>query len=552
MAFPFRRKKRTNPFDLNAAHPGGSAKPASIKDVEKAGLFRKTDQSIYCGMLDGRALWYDGEGGVLMVAGARSGKLRDVLAYTLCKGACDGRTIIVLDPKGELAAISQNQILADGRTKKVITFNPYGLHGLPSHKLNPVGYLKWSSRTLIPDLKLFLEGWIAKSGSANGEYFELNARRWAEAICLALIKRDGVLLLPELYRIANLISGGGKTWIDFAYLMHTSGIQLSHDVEEEIAAMREDRSGGFQGIIGELQKSVACLSDPLLSEAVSGPFDYELRELCEEDALTQLYLMVPPEFLELWGPVLKSVFVGCMVEKSRKTNAPRQLWILDECGQLGRFPVIPKMFTYGAGIGIQPFAVFQSTKQMEALAPHAGQLISSSASLQIYFATRDLGSAKTVSEILGTQTLSVDDPLTQSRAKLKKEQLVAGILGGADPFQLATQLAQIRTETGHKRKQARQLRTADEVMRTDKDGMFLLCDDLPGPLYAQRAPYWQQRWMAGRYHPNPYHPPLDSVSVATRWGPRKRRIITEAVPNEYAHLPQYAGGLWSYVEGFKP
>ena len=82
--------------------------------------------------------------------------------------------------------------------------------------------------------------------------------------------------------------------------------------------------------------------------------------------------------------------------------------------------------------------------------------------------------------------------------------------------------------------------------------MYIMCDDLPGPLYAQRAPYWTKEWMAGHYHPNPYHPPLDSVSVATRWGLRTRRIITEAVPNEYAHLPQYAGGLWSYVEGFKP
>ena len=169
--------------------------------------------------------------------------MRDILAYTLCKGICDGRTIIVLDPKGELAAISRDQILGEGKAKKVITFNPRALHDLPQHRINPVGYLKWSSPTLIPDLKLLLENWFPKSGSANGEYFELNARRWAEAICLTLIKMHGVLELPHLYRVVNLLSGGGKEWIDFAYEMHTSGLQLSSDVEEEIAAMREDRSG---------------------------------------------------------------------------------------------------------------------------------------------------------------------------------------------------------------------------------------------------------------------------------------------------------------------
>ncbi|RMA41585.1 type IV secretory system conjugative DNA transfer family protein [Rhodophyticola porphyridii] len=539
------------PF-VNEENPFGSAEMASAQDAARAGMLRKSNTAIYCGELEGRSLFFYGEGGILLVAGARSGKLRDILAYTLCKGICDGRTIIVLDPKGELAAISRDQILGDGKAKKVITFNPRSLHGLPQHRINPVGYLKWSSPTLIPDLKLLLENWIPKSGSANGEYFELNARRWAEAICLTLIKMHGVLELPHLYRVVNLLSGGGKEWIDFAYEMHTSGLQLSSDVEEEIAAMREDRSGGFQGIIGELQKSVACLSDPLLSEAVSGPFDFELSELCDVGALTQLYLMVPMEMIPLWAPVLKSLFVGCLIEKSRKPDAPRQLWILDECGQLGSFPVVPQMFTYGAGIGIQPFAVFQSTRQMEGLAPHAGQLITSSASLQIYFATRDLGSAKTVSEVLGTQTLRTDDPLTQSRAKLKKEQLMAALLGGGDPFQLASQIAQLGHETRHTRKHARQLRTPDEVMRTAKDGMYLLCDDLPGPLYAQRKPYWTRRFMAGRYHPNPYHLPKDSVKIATFWGPRLRKIITEDVPDQYAHLPQYADGSWSYVEGFRP
>lgn len=536
----------------NAEHPFGSAALAELKDVVRAHMFRKTDTSIYCGHFEGRSLYYSGEGGVLLVAGARSGKLRDILAYTLCRGTYDGGSIIVLDPKGELAAISQNQVKKNDQAKSVICFNPRGLHGLPQHRINPVSYLRWDSPTLISDLKLLMETWIPHSGAAQAEYFELNARRWAEAICLTLIKINKVLLLSDLYRVVSLLSGGGKDWIDFAFEMHKSDIQLSHDVEEEIAAMREDRSGGFQGIIGELQKSVACLSDPELRKAVSRRFDYDLGKLTDGTQLAQIYLMVPPEMLNLWAPVLKSIFVGCMIMKARKPQAPRQLWILDECGQLGKFPIIPKMFTYGAGIGIQPFAVFQSTRQMNALSADSEALIASSAALQMYFATRDLTSAKTVSEVLGTETLHVDDPLTQTRAAFKREQLIAGVLGGVDPFLLARQTAQVQYEARHKTKQRRFIRNADEVMRTAKNGMYILTDNLPGPLYAQRIPYWRQRFMAGRFHPNPFHPPLDSVRVRTRWGMRRRQIINEPVPGQYAELPQYADGTWSYVEGFKP
>lgn len=58
--------------------------------------------------------------------------------------------------------------------------------------------------------------------------------------------------------------------------------------------------------------------------------------------------------------------------------------------------------------------------------------------------------------------------------------------------------------------------------------------------------------MAGMYHPNPYHPPMDSVRVKTRLGMSTRRIIRAEVPPRYAHLMQYRYRPFSYVEGFKP
>jgi len=42
------------------------------------------------------------------------------------------------------------------------------------------------------------------------------------------------------------------------------------------------------------------------------------------------------------------------------------------------------------------------------------------------------------------------------------------------------------------------------------------------------------------------------VRIKTRFGHDWRAVITEHVPRQYAHLPQYADGYWSYIEGFKP
>ena len=182
-------------------HRHGSARFAERADLLRAGMLTQTPTSLFLGFCEERSIWYDGDGGLLMVAGARSGKLRDILAYNLFSGICSLETILLLDPKGELAAISQNQT-PDGKHCRY--WNPLALHGLPQDRVNPVGHLKWSSPTLFSDMKVFQEQFLPQSGSANGVYFELNARRWGEAIGLALAKRNGVLTLPDYFRGISL------------------------------------------------------------------------------------------------------------------------------------------------------------------------------------------------------------------------------------------------------------------------------------------------------------------------------------------------------------
>lgn len=82
---------------------------------------------------------------------------------------------------------------------------------------------------------------------------------------------------------------------------------------------------------------------------------------------------------------------------------------------------------------------------------------------------------------------------------------------------------------------------------TPSDKQYIFTDGVP-PIYADRKPYYEQAFMAGRYHPNPYHPPLDRVQVKTRFGHAWRRVVTVPVPPAYAHYPQYRNGIYSYVE----
>lgn len=166
---------------------------------------------------------------------------------------------------------------------------------------------------------------------------------------------------------------------------------------------------------------------------------------------------------------------------------------------------------------------------------------------------RDPASINMLKEKLGFQTLEYQDPLIQMDAKHRQSQLMQDVMfGGGDPVKAALEMSHFAERSQTPTRQRRDLRTFDEIARTPNDKQFIFIDGIPHPIYADRAPYYEQRSMAGRYHPNPYHPPSGKVKVKTRLGYSWRRVIREHVPKKYAHLPQYADGYWSYIQGFRP
>ncbi|MBL4836427.1 MAG: type IV secretory system conjugative DNA transfer family protein [Kordiimonadaceae bacterium] len=528
---------------------------AGFMDPHHASLrphFKKTPDSMFVCFIGKRKLYWNGMGGVLLVAGARGGKLRDILAYNILDSMYCG-TLLILDMKGELAVISQNQTKGG---KHNIYWNPSGLMGMPQDRINPVDYIHKDNPLLVSYVKMFVENMISLTGSANAEYFERRGREFLEAIILTLVEVDGALTLPRLYEIINLIPGNTARWLAFAFEMSESGYEMPVRIEQEIAASHKNPGGGMQGILGEIFKSFTALSDPALMASVSPPYTASLSQLCDSKQRYNFYMMPPAEFIESWGPIIKALLVGAYLYKSRAPHAPRQTWILDECAQLTGFPLISKLYSLGAGIGIRPVAVFQSTSQMKALGPDAENIIPSSAAVQIYFAVRDYSSASLLSNRLGHQTLEYDDTLARSKAMMAKKAAVRAVLNGAHPSEEGVKLAHYTQAAQHRTKQKRLQRTPDEILNTPDNKAYVFMDGLPHAVYGDRKPYWEQRDLAGRFHSNPYHPPqndkhIGHVRVKTFFGYRWCKIMNGPVPAAFAKHPQYASGTWSYVEGYE-
>ncbi|GAB5449603.1 type IV secretory system conjugative DNA transfer family protein [Gymnodinialimonas sp.] len=535
--------------DDNASNRFGSTRPATYDELLRAGLFEQHPHSIFLGFFEGREVYTHGPAGTVVTAGARSGKLRDLLIFNLLSGTCLTSSV-TLDPKGEAAYIAQDQT-ADG--KFIATWNPTGWHGLPQDRINFLGHIKRGSPMLVSDTKVLWQNLIPVGGPRTDKYFPERGQEFGEALSLAIVELEGELSFPSLYRVINMIPTESEEWLDFAFHMSRSEFPVVRRVEAEIAASRKDTGNGFRGIIGELMRAVACLSDPLLMASVSPPYTMKMEDLVASDQIWQLYLCPPAEFISGWSAVIKAAFVSAMLVKSRAPAANRITFFIDECGQFGGeaggFPLIPRLFTYGAGIGCVPVIFLQSNAQMNGLAPGAKDLILSSAGASVMFALRgDWESCQDCSRRMGAQTLAYDDTMAQERAVHARNQAIQSLITGGDPLKAGFDLAHHGFAETHQTKTRRELRTPDEIMNMPSNKAYLFHEDVEYPIELERRPYYEQRSLTGKFHPHPAMPPLDRVTVATRWGKRTRRVITEPVPARFAHYPQYRNGLWSRVE----
>lgn len=524
----------------------GSSEFAEWNDIAPSGLLTQLRNSVFGCYFGNHPLWLSGPGGIICVAGARSGKGRDFGVYSACAGILQ-ENFLCVDTKKENGIISQDQT-ADGAHR--YCWNAAAREGIPQHRIDMFPTLHVGNPMLVSDVKFTMAQILPFSGNPQGEYFEGRAQSFGEGFMLTLAEVEGKVTPKSLYAVINLAAVGGEEFLGFAQHMANSQFLVCRQVAAEIAEGLATGSAAFSGIMGELLKAFACLSDPMLMESVSPPFDCSAEVLCESGAIRQLYLCPPPEMMGPWSTILRAIITSAFIAKSRRPDAPHQNWMLDECALLAGekgFPLIPQLYSLGAGVGIRPISIFQSFPQMAALGKDADTIIAASAATQIYFGVRDYETARKLSDMIGSQTLEYDDPLLQARAAHAKQRAVQELLAGGDLTRACTDMAHHSREAHHRSLQQRALMDPAEVLKLPSNKAVIFTDEVSKPILADRKPYYEQRWMAGRFHPSPYHPPLDRVRVKTLFGHRWRPVIHERVPAKWAHLPQYQDGYWSRI-----
>jgi type IV secretion system protein VirD4 len=530
----------------------GSARWSHFSEQKAAGLTQ--GQGVYIGCSENaHPLHIDSDAAITLIGGSGSQKLVSYVAYT----ALLQQPTLYLDVKGEITALMLHSAANLGMP--FYAFNPYGLFSddapwyLPQHKVNVLDFLSLDSPYLSADISLLMESCIAspaQGASGSSDFFVKKAREWGSGILHYLMERMDVVTLPDWFNTFSLLESDMDSFNAIVEGMKHSRFMNVRRMAGELSYKRENAQSEYSGVMSTVFANINILGDPVLQESLSGS-DFSCTDLCDERRPCKASIIVPAEHISVLKPVIKLLFTAAMICKQRQPQAPQVLFVVDEAPQLGSFPELLRAYVYGRGAGLRMFSLWQDIGQIERCHGHnAIQTLLGSSQTRIFTGIRDNQSARLISDMLGSETLSFDSLREQAAARRNKIMAIHSLMNGSiDPIQAVFESKYYAHTAQIQDKQERKLATPDEILNMPDDcSINFVSDRNLYPFLGQKVPYYTHSRLAGWFLPNPYRP----YSGFTHAGNMRRKVITQDVPPAFAHLPQYQKGALSFIDGYYP
>lgn len=352
-----------------------------------------------------------------------------------------------------------------------------------------------------------------------------------------------------IYDIVNRIEANPDWWQNFVQGMLRSKRAEVRSVGAEMWERQQKSPKQFASFLSELRIALDFLSDPSVYETAKGG-DFSLSALTDPDQPASVYVITPAENVEIWSKWQRALFGQAMLYKQRAPLSPSVLFIFDEAGQMGKFDAMLRAVTYGPGAGVRAMSIWQDFGQIaENYGDNAIRSFIGSSHIRMFIGTRDYQTARDISDMLGDQTLQYDEPMQKYHAHNARRETIMSIVNGEDPIDSSIGMAHQARHAALYSKMPRSLLKPDEILRLSDDQFILQVTGRP-PILAKKYPYYEQKYMAGWFHPNPFHPPADRVFVGKGRRKRALRIRVGDVPRRLQAFPQFREGVYSYVKGY--
>jgi type IV secretion system protein VirD4 len=393
----------------------GNAATANLRDItigsdapDAIGLGRsfESDYGVIGGLMR-----YGGERHVLVLGPNSTGKGMRFLVPNLLQ--CRNRSIFVIDPKGELAAMT-----APFRRKlgKVVILNPFGVltddpryEDLKSCGFNPLAALDPeagnfnAAASLLADALIKIEGrdphWDTSARSMLAAlimHVTIEARSQGRAPTIAEVR--ALLCQPSSERsAANDYVGTGLPALALGML------RSKHAGLRNKAAQFTDWTNEIRSIASSAKRHTEPFDDDeIAADLAKDGFDF--REMKREPVT--VYVILPPEMMERHSKWLRLVLTAAIQAciRRRRPGEPRVLFMLDEFAALGHLEIIETVWALVRGYGIQFMPVCQDLGQLKGLYSERWETFIGNAGAVVSFAPNDMTTAEWLSRRAGDTT----------------------------------------------------------------------------------------------------------------------------------------------------
>jgi len=393
------------------AMPLGNARLATVEELMAARLLgSQPGEGIRIGLAQNgnklEPIRYRGGAHLLTVAPSGSGKGRDTLIPALLEfsGSC-----VVIDPKGQLAAITKRRRAQLG---PVYVLNPFNILtkelGEP-HRFNPMSMLDPASDNLGADCDGIANNIVIED--EKNPHFSAAARLLISGIIMHLA--ESPLWPRETKNLAFMRDRIMKAPLIFAVEAKKNGASdLVLERLERFADPSAPTSKEVTDVLSTARTQVGFMSNAALTKSLAAS-DFDFREL-KQRPMT-IYVVLPGERLESHSKWFRLIVASALDALMRDVRGRVPvLLMLDEFGQLGKLTAISNAMGMARSFGYQLWPVLQDLAQLEADYGKKFRTFVSNAEIKQFFGTGDSFTADEVSKLFGETTIVMQGSSTST------------------------------------------------------------------------------------------------------------------------------------------
>ena len=329
------------------------------------------------------------------------------------------RSLVVVDPKGELAALTAPFRRNVGR---VVVLNPFGVftdregyQDMRSEGFNPLASLDPHADDFDANAALMAEAMTPTN--SNDPYWDLSARTLISALAMFTVLEAHDMVAPFAIN-GKLPPRGAPTMARLRELLcqpstyHREPVGLpalaEHMARCEFVGLR-NKAGQFtewqkdvQSVVRTAMQHTECFDDAPIARDLAGGFDFSI---IKREPVT-VFLTLPPKMVERHAKWLRLALTAainaCM--RPREAGEPRVLFMIDEFAALGRLSVIETAWALLRGFGVQMMPALQDLSQLKTLYGDRWESFLANAGAVVSFGTNDRATAEWLSQRIGETT----------------------------------------------------------------------------------------------------------------------------------------------------